>query len=87
MKVNVETGETLEWYEEDHYATEPNFLPRPGATEEDDGILLSTVLGGGDIQTSYLLVLDAKTMKPLARAKSPHFLPYMSHGFAEPDPL
>ena len=87
VKVNVETGETLEWYEEDHYATEPNFLPRPGATEEDDGILLSTVLGGGDIQTSYLLVLDAKTMKPLARAKSPHFLPYMSHGFAEPDPL
>ena len=71
----------MEWYKEDHYASEPNFLPRPGATEEDDGVLISTVLGG-DLGHSYLLVLDAKTMTEIARADAPHFLPFTSHGFA-----
>ncbi len=81
VKIDLETGEHLEWYKEDHYASEPNFLPRPGATEEDDGVLISTVLGG-DLGHSYLLVLDAKTMTEIARADAPHFLPFTSHGFA-----
>jgi hypothetical protein len=34
-----------------------------------------------------LFVWDEKIMNLLAHTKSPHFLPYMSHGFAEPDPL
>lgn len=82
VKVDMITGETVEWNEEDHYATEPNFVPRPGGVDEDDGVLLSTVLGGGERQRSYLLVLDAKTMQPLATAEAPGFLPYQSHGFA-----
>ena len=84
VKVDVDTGETVTWYEKDQFPTEPNFIPRPGATDEDDGVLVSQVLGG-DIGTSYLLVLDAKTMKPLAKVKAPHFLPYVSHGFSEAD--
>lgn len=84
VKIDLETGEHLEWYKEDHYASEPNFIPRPGATDEDDGVLVSTVLGG-DLGHSYLLVLDAKTMKPLARADAPQYLPFTSHGFANQD--
>ena len=81
VKVDMDTGATIEWYKRDHFPSEPNFIARPGATEEDDGVLLSTVLGG-DRNASYLLILDAKTMQPLAEADAPHFLPYLSHGFA-----
>ena len=84
VKVDMETGETLEWYKRDHFPSEPNFIARPGATEEDDGVLLSTVLGG-DRNSSYLLILNASTMQPIAEADAPHFLPYMSHGFAKAD--
>lgn len=85
VKVDMETGATLEWYKEDHFPAEPKFIPRPGATAEDDGVLLSTVLGG-DRGKSYLLVLNASTMEPIAEANAPHFLPYLSHGTAMIDP-
>eukprot|EP00937_MAST-01D_sp_MAST-1D-sp2_P005799 g5799.t1 len=81
VKVDMDTGATLEWYKEDHFPAEPKFIPRPGATAEDDGVLLSTVLGG-DRNASYLLVLNASTMAPIAEANAPHFLPYLSHGTA-----
>ena len=38
-----------------------SFIPRPGATEEDDGVLISTVMGVPEGR-SYLLVLDGKTL-------------------------
>ena len=81
IKIDTETGETKEWYKPNHFPTEPDFLPAPGATSEDDGVLVSNVLSG-DLNTSYLLVLNATTMEPLARALAPHYLPYVSHGFA-----
>ena len=58
VKVDMETGATLEWYKPDHFPAEPKFVPRPGAADEDDGVLLSTVLGG-DRNSSYLLMLNA----------------------------
>ena len=85
IKVDLETGEKKEWYQAGHYPSEPNFIARPGSEAEDDGVLLSTVLAG-DLNTSYLLVLNATTMEPMGRALAPHFLPFPSHGFAEADP-
>lgn len=67
MKIDTLTGETQEWYKKGHFPGEPNFVPRPGAVDEDDGVLLSQILGG-DEGTSYLLILDAKTWEPLAKA-------------------
>ena len=46
-------------------------------------MLLSNVLS--ELNTSFLLVLNATTMEPLARALAPHYLPYVSHGFAVQD--
>ena len=43
VKIDLHTGEHIEWYQKDHFASKPNFIPRPGATEEDDGVLVSTV--------------------------------------------
>jgi len=89
VKVDMETGVTTEWYKPDHFASEPNFISRPvsagGTGAEDDGVLVSTVLSG-PLNTSVLVVLNATTMEEIAVAKAPHFLPYLSHGFAEQDP-
>jgi len=48
--------------------SEPVFVRRPGATSEDDGVLLVMVLAD---DTDYLSVLDAKDMTEIARAHIP----------------
>lgn len=42
----MRSGELLLWRREGHYPGEPIFLARPGASDEDDGVLLSVVLEG-----------------------------------------
>jgi beta,beta-carotene 9',10'-dioxygenase len=78
-KINVETGESHIWREPGCYPGEPVFVAAPGASAEDDGVLLSVVL---DTQTeqSFLLVLDAATMTECARATVPHHIPFGFHG-------
>jgi beta-carotene 15,15'-monooxygenase len=77
-------GTAIEWYEENHYPSEPIFVPRPGAVDEDDGVVLAVTLDGPRALT-YLLVLDGKTMQTLAKAYSPVFQPYDVHGQFFPD--
>jgi len=79
IKIDQKTNKTLEWWKEDHYPSEVSFIPRPGAFAEDDGVLISTVMGVPE-QRSYLLVLDARTLKQIATADAPEFLPFPSHG-------
>jgi len=52
-------------------ASEPVMVPRPGAVEEDDGVVLSVVLDKLN-EASFLLVLDAQTMEEVARVAAPH---------------
>ncbi len=59
--------------------SEPIFVPRSDGTEEDDGVVLSVVLDG-NVNKSFLLVLDAKTMTELARADAPTVVTYGFHG-------
>ncbi|KAK8602508.1 hypothetical protein V6N13_057863 [Hibiscus sabdariffa] len=66
------------WYDEGTVPSEPFFVARPGATEEDDGVVISLISeknGGG-----YALVLDGSTFQEIARAKLPYGLPYGLHG-------
>merc|ERR1712224_870201 len=79
IKIDMQTNETKQWWKPDHYASEVSFIPRPGATEEDDGVLISTVMGVPEGR-SYLLVLDGKTLAQIATADAPEFLPFPSHG-------
>jgi len=79
LKFNTETGEKVIWSQANCYPAEPIFLPTPGGTTEDDGLLLSIVLDGKGVH-SFVLVLDAKTMKELGRASVPHVIPYGFHG-------
>lgn len=67
-KTDMVTGETAVWEYARHTPGEPIFVPAPGnGKEEDDGVILCVVLDG-DAGSSYLLCLDAKTMKELGRA-------------------
>ncbi len=78
-KVDTDTGQALTWHEPRHYPGEPVFIAAPNATTEDDGVVLTAVLDA-DEGTSYLLILDAKTFQPLARADVPHHIPFGFHG-------
>ena len=57
---------------------EPLFVPRPGGTEEDDGVCLA--MGTDPDGGTSLYVLDARTMGLLARCRSPVPLPAGFHG-------
>lgn len=79
VKVDVNSGQAIEWFEEHCYPGEPIFVAAPATKAEDDGVVLSVVLDTQK-QTSFLLVLDAATFKELARAYVPHHIPFGIHG-------
>ncbi|KAJ8110497.1 hypothetical protein ONZ43_g5854 [Nemania bipapillata] len=76
VKTDLSTRQTVSWRGPvGHTPGEAIFIPCPeklrnegdGDGDEDEGVLLSVVLDGFG-KTSYLLCLDAKTMKELGRA-------------------
>jgi beta,beta-carotene 9',10'-dioxygenase len=83
VKINTQLEQENKWAEEDCYPGEPQFVPRPSATSEDDGVVLSIVLSGIKAQ-SFLLVLDGKTFKEIARIWLPDRTTYLSHGLFVP---
>lgn len=78
-KVDVDNGESRLWSEPGTYPGEPVFVPAPDAAAEDGGVLLSVVLDAA-AGTSFLLVLDARRLDELARARVPHAVPFGFHG-------
>lgn len=79
VRGDLEHGSTTTWQEAGCYPGEPVFVARPDAEAEDDGVLLSVVFDA-DRGDSFLLVLDARTLEVLARARAPHHIPYGFHG-------
>ncbi|XP_062869248.1 beta,beta-carotene 15,15'-dioxygenase [Trichomycterus rosablanca] len=71
IKLDVETKQRVEWSSENCTPTEPVFVPRPGATEEDDGVVLTSVINSNADESDFLLVLDGKSFTELARALQP----------------
>jgi beta,beta-carotene 9',10'-dioxygenase len=79
-KIDVESGESRSWTEPGAYPGEPVFVPSPEPDRgEDDGVLLSVVLDGRG-SGSYLLVLDARGLEEIGRARVPHDIPFGFHG-------
>lgn len=78
-KVNVETKASIPWSEEHCYPSEPVFIASPGAKDEDDGIVLSVVVGVLG-RPSFLLFLDGKTFTEVARAVVPCKMALTFHG-------
>ncbi|XP_006641394.2 beta,beta-carotene 15,15'-dioxygenase isoform X1 [Lepisosteus oculatus] len=67
-KVDVATKTMLEWEEEDCWPAEPVFVPSPNAVEEDDGIILSSIISTDPHKPPFLLILNAKDFQEIARA-------------------
>ena len=68
------------WEDENCLATEPQFVPRPGSTEEEDGVLIFVCLGTNkqDIKTHFV-VLDPN-LQELGRFSVPFQTPLGFHG-------
>ncbi len=79
MKHDMVNGKPLSWFEAGAYANEPLFVPHPQSRTEDEGVILS-VINSTQKKESFLLVLDAKTFKELARVRAPHVIPFGFHG-------
>ncbi len=79
VKVDVVEREAITWRESSCHPGEPVFVARPGAEREDDGVVLSVVLDGRR-RTSFLLVLEAGTLRELARADVGQHIPHGIHG-------
>ncbi|PGH06099.1 hypothetical protein AJ79_06633 [Helicocarpus griseus UAMH5409] len=89
VKFDTETKTAVSWSEFGQNAGEPIFVPRvrkqatggegEEVVEEDDGVLLTVVLDGLK-GNSYLLVLDAKSMKEVGRAEVAGAIGFGFHG-------
>ncbi|XP_021658793.2 carotenoid cleavage dioxygenase 8 homolog B, chloroplastic [Hevea brasiliensis] len=77
-KIDLVKKKAKNWHDEGAVPSEPFFVARPGATEEDDGVVISMISEkNGD---GYALLLDGSTFEEIARAKFPYGLPYGLHG-------
>jgi len=78
VKRNHCTGEAKSLYTENQYMSEPRFVPRPGATEEDDGILIGMVFDG-ITQQSRVQFVDAASLEVVATAQFGMKVPFPIH--------
>jgi len=89
--LDVQTKEALIWREsETLYPGEAVYIPRPGSTDEDDGVVISIVLDSDESKPNFLLILDAKSFKEIARAeiyRNDAQIAATIHGVFTPDEL
>ena len=62
-----------------HYFVEPWFVPRPGGTAEDDGVVLVLALDGSTGK-GVLYVLDAQHLSVIATVHLPVLVNLKTHG-------
>jgi len=79
LKLDCDTGETVEWMESGVYVEEPIPVRQPGAEAADDGVVIATALDTS-LDRTRLLVLDAATLDLLGEARLPHAEPFGFHG-------
>ncbi|MEH2071153.1 MAG: carotenoid oxygenase family protein [Nostoc sp.] len=82
IKYDLSSGKSqIHEYGEGRYGGEAVFAPRPGATAEDDGWLV-TFVHDENSNTSELVVVNAQdvTAEPVARVIIPQRVPYGFHG-------
>lgn len=79
-KVDTQTKEVIYWDNaKGHTPGEAIFVANPEGTQEDDGVLLSVVLDGIK-ESSYLLCLDATTLREVGRAEVSCVVGFGFHG-------
>lgn len=87
LKLDLETGTRQLWSAAPRgFVGEPIFVPRPGATAEDDGWVL-TLIYDAESDRSDLIILDGRNLEqaPVARLHLKHHVPYGLHGSFTPE--
>ena len=82
LKWDAQTGKTEVWSAAPRgFAGEPLFVPRPGATAEDEGWVLM-LMYDAERGCSDLVILEAQAISagPIARLKLSNHVPYGLHG-------
>jgi all-trans-8'-apo-beta-carotenal 15,15'-oxygenase len=80
QKLDLTSGESRVWSAAPRgFVSEPLMVPRPGATAEDDGWVL-TVIWNGARCASDLVILDAASLEEVAVLELPLALPHGLHG-------
>lgn len=79
VKVDTHSGDAVKFTDPEWLNGEAVFVARPGASEEDDGVVLTVGVHRDGGKTS-LSILDAKTLERLARAEIQVSLPLGFHG-------
>ena len=89
LKLDVRTGEQQLWSAAPQgYVSEPIFVPRPNATYEDDGWVITLVYDASH-HRSDVVILDGRDLNrgPIARLHLKHHIPYGLHGSWTPECL
>lgn len=79
VKIDTQSSKKVIWQEAGLMPGEPVFIPNPQARDEDDGVIVTIMLDEIH-QKAFLLILDGKTFKELARAYAPFSIPVGLHG-------
>eukprot|EP00933_Yihiella_yeosuensis_P029430 TRINITY_DN2308_c0_g1_i1.p1 TRINITY_DN2308_c0_g1~~TRINITY_DN2308_c0_g1_i1.p1 ORF type:complete len:539 (+),score=89.28 TRINITY_DN2308_c0_g1_i1:96-1712(+) len=77
VKRNVCTGETITRQQSGYYPAEHEFVPKPQGAE-DEGVLVGIVYNS-TADTSFVQVLDAQTLNPVAKAPLGLKVPFPVH--------
>ncbi|XP_022245722.1 beta,beta-carotene 9',10'-oxygenase-like isoform X2 [Limulus polyphemus] len=82
IKVDTETKTNKIWSENKRIPSEPVFVASPYAVDEDDGVVLSSLLHEENENRIGILILDGKSMKELGRSefKTESSVPGSFHG-------
>uniref|UniRef100_A0A1A8FIK9 Beta-carotene 15,15'-monooxygenase 1b n=2 Tax=Nothobranchius korthausae TaxID=1143690 RepID=A0A1A8FIK9_9TELE len=83
-KVDITTKTHIEWHQVNCYPSEPVFVASPGAQEEDDGVILSSIICADPGVSPFLLILNARTFEEIARASIPAPVHIDLHGLFIP---
>lgn len=79
FKIDVESKIAQNWSGSNCVVGEPIFVASPNASKEDEGVILA-IVSDENFQASFLLILDARSMKEVARLEIPHKIPKGLHG-------
>ena len=72
---------TATWEDPSCRATEPQFVPRPGSSQEEDGVVVFACLGtSSEEPMTAFIVLDPVTLTELGRFSIPFTTPIGFHG-------
>lgn len=86
LKVDAKRGTVAASWSAPHiFVSEADFVPAPGGTAEDDGLLLS-ILYNVSSDASSMMVFNATTLQPVLQYFLPEVVPFHAHGIVCPAP-